>query len=266
MAAYLECRHHPREALAPRVAYLARVGGIPAGYIAGHLTRRYGCQGEVQYLYVALARRRAGVATALLRQLAQWFADQGAARICVNLDPESAGARRFYVNHGAQPLRPHWLVWQDIGAVRSSAMSRTVEDELIGVTHAWDRAMVANDPEAIGRFMAEDWVIVGPDGSVGDRATFLELVRSGRLTHDVMESHDLKVRVYGDAAVVIARGVSGGRYRGEAFHLVERASCVFVRQGGDWRCVLTHLSPLTRRRRAAAGGTRRGSAATTAES
>jgi ketosteroid isomerase-like protein len=120
----------------------------------------------------------------------------------------------------------------------------SIEKELVEVSHAWDRAMVANDPDAIGSFMADDWIIVGPDGSVGDKETFLELVRSGALTHDVMESHDLNVRVYGDTAVVTARGVSGGKYQGESFYLGERASCVFVRQDGQWRCVLTHLSQI----------------------
>lgn len=121
-------------------------------------------------------------------------------------------------------------------------MGSGVEEELIGVAHAWDRAMVANDPEEIGAYMADDWTIIGPDGSVVDKTTFLELLQSGKLTHDVMESHDLKVRVYGDTAVVTARGISGGQYQGESFYLVERASCVFVRQQGRWRCVLTHLS------------------------
>ena len=118
------------------------------------------------------------------------------------------------------------------------------EAELIGFMDAWDRAMVANDADAIGAYMADDWAIVGPDGRVGDKARFLELVRSGDLTHDVMETHDPSIRFYGDTAVVIARGVSGGAYRGEPFHLVERVSCVFVRQAGRWRCVLTHLSSM----------------------
>ena len=120
----------------------------------------------------------------------------------------------------------------------------SAEEALRHVTGAWDRAMVTNDADAIGRYMADDWTIVGPDGSVGDRATFLALVRSGALTHDVMESHDVRVRVYGDAAVVLARGVSGGAFQGRPFHLVERVSCTFVRQGGEWRCVSTHLSSL----------------------
>jgi len=117
MAAYLDGQHHPQQALAPRVAYLATVGEAVVGYIAGHLTRRYGCDGEVQFLYVAPTYRRAGVASLLLRQLAEWFEVQGAARICVDVNEDSPGARPFYASHGAQPLRPHWMVWPDIETV-----------------------------------------------------------------------------------------------------------------------------------------------------
>ena len=123
-------------------------------------------------------------------------------------------------------------------------MSRSIEDELIAVAHDWDRAMVGNDAEGIGRFMADDWVIIGSDGQVGDKATFLASVKSGALTHDEMTSQDFQVRVYGDTAVVSARGVSGGKYQGQPFREVERSSCVFVRLAGQWRCVLTHLSRL----------------------
>jgi ketosteroid isomerase-like protein len=118
------------------------------------------------------------------------------------------------------------------------------ETELIAAMEAWDRAMVANDSDAIGSFMTDDWTIVGPDGSVGDKDRFLELVRSGDLTHDVMETHDPDIRLFGDVAVVISKGVSGGAYRGQPFHLNERVSSVFVRRGARWSCVLTHLSQL----------------------
>jgi ketosteroid isomerase-like protein len=123
-------------------------------------------------------------------------------------------------------------------------MDRSARDELLAVATEWDRAMVENDADAIGRYMADDWTIIGSDGSLGDKAAFLGLVKSGALSHDVMTTEDLQVRVYGDTAVTLARGVSGGRYQGRAFHEVERVSCVFVRQEGRWRCVLTHLSRL----------------------
>ena len=119
--------------------------------------------------------------------------------------------------------------------------------ELTARAMEWDQAMVRNDPVAIGRYMADDWTIVGTDGHVGDKRTFLAFIESGALTHDVMESHDMQVRVYGEAAVVIARGISGGTYDGQPFHFVERVSSVFVRQAGEWTCVSTHLSTLVQR-------------------
>jgi ketosteroid isomerase-like protein len=121
-------------------------------------------------------------------------------------------------------------------------MSDEGPPDLVEAIHAWDRAMVSNDAEAIGRYMSDDWTIIGPDGSVNDKVHFLGFIESGALTHEVMESHDLRVRRYGDTAVVTSRGISGGKYAGQPFRLVERTSCVFVRQDQEWRCVLTHLS------------------------
>src|SRR5690349_8346664 len=86
MGAYLEGNHHPQEALAPRRGYVALAGGTVVGYIAGHLTTRHHCSGEVQYLFVAPDARRRGVATALLQHLAKWFQEQGARRVCVCVD------------------------------------------------------------------------------------------------------------------------------------------------------------------------------------
>ena len=118
------------------------------------------------------------------------------------------------------------------------------EVELVALAHDWDRAMVRNDVAAIGRFMADDWTIIGADGGVSDKSGFLALVASGSLSHDVMHSESIAVRVYGATAILTAYGVSGGLYQGRAFHDREISSNVFVRKGEHWRCVLTHLSRL----------------------
>ncbi len=46
MALYLAGQHHPQHALAPRVIYVAEQGDSLIGFIAGHRTRRFGCDGE----------------------------------------------------------------------------------------------------------------------------------------------------------------------------------------------------------------------------
>lgn len=127
-------------------------------------------------------------------------------------------------------------------AGKGPIMDGGIREEVTAVAHDWDQAMIRNDADAIGQYMADDWIIIGSDGSVGDKAAFLGLVKSGTLSHDIMESNDLRVRVYGETAVVTAQGISGGKYQGRAFHEVERSTCVFVRHQRTWKCVLTHLS------------------------
>jgi GNAT superfamily N-acetyltransferase len=119
MAAYLEGRHHPQQALSPRAAWIATEGAETIGYVAGHLTHRFGCDGELQYLYVAPPYRRNGVARALVTHLAAWFAEQGARRVCVNVDTDSPGAQQFYASLGAEEVRPHWMAWRDIGSLKA---------------------------------------------------------------------------------------------------------------------------------------------------
>ncbi len=117
MAAYLSGQHNPQQALAARTAFVALAGNDVVGYIAGHATSRYGCSGEVQYLYVAPHCRRSGVAHHLLGLLAQWFHAAGSHRVCVNADVESRAAVAFYLAEGALPLNTHWYVWEDIEVV-----------------------------------------------------------------------------------------------------------------------------------------------------
>lgn len=111
--AYLDGKHHPQKALLPRVAFIALDGNAVVGYIAGHLTERYACEGELQYLWVAIAHRGCSIATHLLHLLAKWFNHQGATRVCVDVLPENVVARSFYKRHRALDLNTHWLVWDD---------------------------------------------------------------------------------------------------------------------------------------------------------
>jgi GNAT superfamily N-acetyltransferase len=115
MARYLAGEHHPQHALAPRSMWVAEENGAPVGYIAGHLTRRFDCDGELQWVYVVPSQRRRGIATQLLQLLARWFEEYNAHRICVDIGDEEA--RHFYRRMGASDLRPHWMVWNDLPAV-----------------------------------------------------------------------------------------------------------------------------------------------------
>ena len=119
-----------------------------------------------------------------------------------------------------------------------------MEEELLKLERAFADAIIKNDLESIGRIVADDWIIVDPNGEIVDRTGFFEVIKSGALTHDIMESEDFRVRVYGDSAVVTAITSTKGKFMGQEFSTRERATDVFVKREGRWQCVLTHLTRL----------------------
>jgi ketosteroid isomerase-like protein len=120
--------------------------------------------------------------------------------------------------------------------------SNKVKEELINLERDFENAVVANDAEALGRFLADDWVIIDADGGIVDKVRFLGVIKSGVLTHKLMESEDVQVRCYGDAAVVTGLTASKGKFAGQEFTTRERATDVFVKQGGRWQCVFSQLT------------------------
>ena len=120
--------------------------------------------------------------------------------------------------------------------------SSHVEEELLKIENEFAEAIVRNDLEGIGRLVADDWIIIEPDGGIVDRARFFEVIKSGALTHEMMESEDLRVRVYGDSAVITAITRTKGKFMRQEFSTQERATDVFVKRDGQWQCVLTHLT------------------------
>jgi len=114
ISGYLQASLHPQQALMPRCMYVAMEGEELAGFVAGHLSTRRGCQGELQWIQVAPAWQGREVAASLLPLLAGWFVENGAKKICVNVEPDNEQAIRFYQKHGATQLDEHWMVWTDI--------------------------------------------------------------------------------------------------------------------------------------------------------
>lgn len=120
IAAYLRGESHPQHAKAARIAYVAVEGEKVVGLIAAHLTRRFQCDGELQWISVRPGNRGRGVADELLRLVAKWFVEQGAHRVCVDVEPSNEIARRFYGRNGAVDLKPSWMVWEDISQVATT--------------------------------------------------------------------------------------------------------------------------------------------------
>ncbi len=122
-----------------------------------------------------------------------------------------------------------------------------MEEELLKLEAEFAEAIVKSDPGAVERLVADEWIIINADGGIIDKERFLGVIKSGTLTHEIMESDNLRVRIYGDsAAVVTALTRTKGKFMGQDFSTEERATDFFVRLNGQWRCVLTQLTRFTK--------------------
>ncbi len=117
-----------------------------------------------------------------------------------------------------------------------------MQEELLTFQREFARAVVANDVAAIGHFVTDDWVIVDADGAVIDRSRFLDVIESGALSHESMESTAVEVRLHGDTAVVTGITASKGQFMGQVFTTRERATDVLARLNGHWVCVFSQLT------------------------
>jgi uncharacterized protein (TIGR02246 family) len=110
--------------------------------------------------------------------------------------------------------------------------------ELLRLEDVWGTAEAAKDGETVGRLLTEDFVMVGPDGSMTAKAKYIEYIRTNKDEYISAGDTDRKVRVYGNAAVVTGlwtqtvksgSGQTTSRYRW---------TCVWIKQDdGRWLCV-----------------------------
>jgi len=116
------------------------------------------------------------------------------------------------------------------------------EQELLNTGEDWAAAMVSNNADLIGSFMAEEWVMVSARG-ISDKEHFLGFVRSGALTHSSFEKvGDARIRIYGETAVLSARIVNTAHFGGQQFDADEWTTDVFVKRDERWVCVLSQIT------------------------
>ena len=99
-----------------------------------------------------------------------------------------------------------------------------MHEELLKWESEFARAITSNDVNAVDGFLADDWIIVDPDGGIIDKARFLGIIKSGALSHEMMESADLRVRLYGNTAVVTGLTTTKGKFMGQDFTSCGRAT------------------------------------------
>lgn len=117
-----------------------------------------------------------------------------------------------------------------------TAIFQAIEDD-------FNRAMVSNDVARIADCISDDWCLVTPEKGPVSRADLLAAIRSGVLSHDRMQKRVVRAKIYGDVALITGRGRNTGLFRGKPISADEWITDAYVKTGGRWVCVLTHLTP-----------------------
>jgi ribosomal protein S18 acetylase RimI-like enzyme len=117
ITAYMIGQQNPQFALEPREVFVAVEDATDVvGVISGHLTTRFHCQGEIQWLNVQADHRGRRIADKLLDAQFAWFRSHNARKICISVAPSNDACRTVLQRRGAVRLGEQWLIFEDIGA------------------------------------------------------------------------------------------------------------------------------------------------------
>jgi ketosteroid isomerase-like protein len=119
-----------------------------------------------------------------------------------------------------------------------------VEQTLMQMERDVTAAFLKRDVASIEPLFAPDFAFTGPDGKVQTKAQLLADVKSGDLSLESSDIEDMKVRVYGDAAVVTYSTTDKGKYKGQDIGGKYRWTDVFIRRGGKWQLVAGQGTPI----------------------
>ena len=111
----------------------------------------------------------------------------------------------------------------------------------------WATAELRGDTAFLERGLADNFVGVGPRGFMLTKDQWLVRHESQALRYESFQLDEVRVRVYGDAAVVIGRETMEGKYEEYAIRDQFRATLVFVKQQERWLLAGLHLSPIAGR-------------------
>ena len=128
-------------------------------------------------------------------------------------------------------------------AVCSVAIAQSVEQQVTKLENDWVKAMIAKDYAVLDRVLADDYTDSGdPDGSVHTKSDMMSALKSGQIAISSYKYADLKVRVYGSAAIVTGLQTFVSTFKGKDDSGTFRFTDTWIKKGDSWQCVVEHAS------------------------
>jgi uncharacterized protein (TIGR02246 family) len=153
---------------------------------------------------------------------------------------------RRFATLGVFVLAASALVLAQQARDASTALPPTQDTEAVLMKMERDSAaaLTKKDFAAFASVFADDAVFTGPDGAVLTKAQLLADLKSGTLVVESSQISDMKVRAFGEAAVVTYTTADKGKYKGQDISGRYRWTDTFVRRGGKWQIVAGQGTPI----------------------
>jgi hypothetical protein len=105
-------------------------------------------------------------------------------------------------------------------------------------------AFLGGDVATLDALWADDYLVNSPLNMINDKARVIELLRAGRIRHDVYDVEIERVARYGDVVVVMGRDTVDGPPENVRTH--RRFTNVWQLQNGAWRSIARHAQVVSR--------------------
>jgi len=126
--------------------------------------------------------------------------------------------------------------------VRAQASGDSDAQQLEQLEQVWNRAHESGDAAVLDKLWASDLEVDVPRMAAMSKDDVLGFARSGHMKFSRYATSDIRVRVYGDSAVVTGRLQRTRTMNNKEINDDWRFTKVYVKQGQQWRVVSFHAS------------------------
>jgi len=113
----------------------------------------------------------------------------------------------------------------------------SVESQLKKLEQDRTQAVVKGDVATLDKITADDYMFINRFGQVSDKQQTLDAIKNGGIKLSSNKLSDLKVRVYGNTAVVTGRSEAQGKISGRDASGPVLFTRVYVKKDGRWQSV-----------------------------
>jgi ketosteroid isomerase-like protein len=129
-----------------------------------------------------------------------------------------------------------------LAAPATRAADAADEGKILALENAWNQAQIRHDAEALGQLLPDSFVYTDYDGTLMDRAQFLDDLKDPTYQASLVSNENVKVHPYSNAAIVTGTYHTKGKYKGKPFEHWGRFTDTWVFQNNAWLCVASHTT------------------------